>query len=221
VRIAVYYTPQQDDPLWHAGCAWTGRDPERDALLLPPDLPGITEITAFPRRYGFHATLKAPMRVVAGRDLFLRDVEALTSRLRPFPLPKLEVSVLDGFLALTASPLSPDLHDFADACVASLDRLRAPPDAAELQRRRAVGLTRQQEVALQRWGYPYVFATWTFHMTLTRRLEADEVAFWQDAVTAHFAPALDLPRQVTELSLFLEDSPGDDFRLWKRLKLRG
>ena len=33
---------------------------------------------------------------------------------------------------------------------------------------------REQDAMLVRWGYPYVFDTWFFHMTLTRRLSDAE-----------------------------------------------
>jgi putative phosphonate metabolism protein len=221
MRLAVYYAPAQDDPLWSAGCTWTGRDPERDVAVFQPPLPDIAAITREPRGYGFHATLKPPMRLLAPFPLFLRDIEALADRLPSFDLPPLQVTVLDGFLALTPSQPSPRLRDHADACVAALDRLRAPPDEAELARRRAPGLNRQEEAMLQRWGYPYVFATWTFHMTLTRRLAPAELDRFQPAAEAHFAASLALPRRVQDLALFIEDEPGAPFRLERRLPLRG
>ena len=40
---------------------------------------------------------------------------------------------------------------------------------------------------LLRWGYPYVFGTWFFHMTLTRRLSADEKRVYMPAAEAHLA----------------------------------
>ena len=38
-----------------------------------------------------------------------------------------------------------------------LDAFRAPPDDAELARRRKAGLTERQDALLMQWGYPYVF----------------------------------------------------------------
>jgi hypothetical protein len=221
MRLAVYYVPAQNDPLWHAGCSWTGRDPERDVAILQPHLPGISTVTSEARRYGFHATLKPPMRLLAPFPLFLRDIEALASRLPSFELPKLQLTTLDGFLALTVAQPSAALRDHADACVAALDRLRAPPDAEELARRRAPGLSRQEEAMLQRWGYPHVFATWTFHMTLTRRLSPAELDHFMPAAETYFAEALAQTRRVQDLALFVEDEPGALFRLERRLPLRG
>ncbi len=74
---------------------------------------------------------------------------------------------------------------------------------------------------LRRWGYPYVFGTWFFHMTLTRRLNAQEKARYQPEAERHFAAALRQPRQVTEISLFTQAAAGDPFLLTVRLPLLG
>ena len=71
-----------------------------------------------------------------------------------------------------------------------------------------------------RWGYPYVFATWFFHMTLTRRLTAEERAIYQPAAASHFAAALAEPRRVVDLCLFTQ-AEGADFQLAERIPLTG
>ena len=72
-----------------------------------------------------------------------------------------------------------------------------------------------------RWGYPYVFATWFFHMTLTRRLTAAEKARLQPQAEAHFARALSVPRRVGDICLFTQAAPDAGFVIAERLKLRG
>jgi hypothetical protein len=74
---------------------------------------------------------------------------------------------------------------------------------------------------LVRWGYPYVFATWFFHMTLTRRLTAEEKATYQPEAERYFARATAMPRQVTDICLFVQPAPGEPFVIAERLKLRG
>ncbi len=74
---------------------------------------------------------------------------------------------------------------------------------------------------LVRWGYPYVFDTWFFHMTLTRRLSAEEKRVFMPAVEAHLARAIGLPRRVTDICLFVQPAPGEPFVIEERLKLRG
>ena len=221
MRAAVYYAPAPADPLWRAACTWLGRDPETAATPQQPDVPGIEALTAEPRLYGFHATLKPPMRLATAYDLFLADAEALARTLPAFDLPPLAVADLSGFLALRETRPSPPLHALADACVTGLDAHRAPPDDAELTRRRKSGLTPPQEAMLVRWGYPHVLETWFFHMTLTRRLSAEERARVLPAAEAHFAPALSLPRRVDALTVFTQAGPGAPFLVAERLPLRG
>jgi hypothetical protein len=74
---------------------------------------------------------------------------------------------------------------------------------------------------LVRWGYPYVFDTWFFHMTLTRRLTADEKRRYQPAAEKYFAHAIATPRRVTEICLFLQSGAGKPFVIAQRLPLRG
>lgn len=221
-RVAVYYAPAPDDPLAIAGAAWLGREPERDAPLRQPALADIAAVTEDARLYGFHATLKPPMRLVDGRcwDDLLCAVEAMATRVAPFDLPALAVTELHGFLALRETVPCPPLQALADLCVADLDDLRAQPDAAELTRRRKSSLNPVQDALLTRWGYPYVFGAWFFHMTLTRRLNATERDFWRPAAEAFFAEALRAPRRVTDICLFTQAAPGKAFTIAARIPLR-
>jgi hypothetical protein len=113
------------------------------------------------------------------------------------------------------------LQALADVCVEHLDPLRAPPSDAELARRRRADLTPRQDAMLMRWGYPYVFDTWFFHMTLTRRLSAEEKRRYQPAAQAYFASAIARPRRVTDICLFVQPVPGAPFVIQQRLTLRG
>ncbi len=222
-RVAVYYAPLPDDPLTGAAACWLGRDPVTNAPVRQPDLPGIVELTADPRGYGFHATLKPPMRLAEGRswDALLGAAEALAARIAPFDLPPMAVSDVHGFLALRETVASAPLQGLADACVEALDGFRAPPTEAELARRRRSSLTAEQDAMLARWGYPYAFGTWFFHMTLTRRLSAEEKALYQPAAEAHFAAALARPRRVVDICLYTQAGAGAPFVIAERLPLGG
>lgn len=220
-RVAAYYAPELDDPLWTAGCAWLGRDPETGAAPAQPSVPGLTAITADARLYGFHATLKAPMRLATDWDALLADAERLAGRLAPFALPSLRVANLSGFLALRETAPSPALHAFADACTEALDAHRAPPLPEELARRRAAVLAPEEEAMLLRWGYPSAFATWRFHMTLSCRLDDAERERVATVAEAWFGTVLAAPRRVTSLCLFTQTAPGTPFMLAERLPLRG
>jgi putative phosphonate metabolism protein len=222
-RVAVFYAPEPDDVLFTRGAAWLGRDPETGAPVPQPDVPGIEEITAAPRLYGLHATLKPPMRLRPGVtwEQVLAEAEALMHGMAPFPLPPLAVADLDGFLALRETEPSTELQAFADLCVAGLDHLRAPSSEEELARRRRAGLSASEEAMLARFGYPYVFGNWRFHITLTRQLAPGERQRIAEAARCYFACASQASRMVRSLCLFCQPEPDAPFLLAERIPLRG
>jgi hypothetical protein len=218
-RIALYYAPAATDPLHAAASTWLGRDAEANAPLPSPIAP---DYTAEPRLYGFHATLKPPMRLREGTTWsdVLKTAEQIATSVPVFALPKLKVTNLGGFLALTEAEKSVPLQALADACIAGADHLRAPATEAELARRRKGGaLPPAMEANLTRWGYHYAFATWQFHMTLTRRLTPEERAEILPQAESHFAHALAHPREVTDLAIFTQPHPGANFVIAERLPL--
>jgi hypothetical protein len=221
-RHALYYAPPPTHALWRAGCEWLQRDPS-SAIAPPPRRAHVQE----PWRYGFHATLKPPMRLADGRDeaSFHDAVERLAQRTPRFAMPALSVQWLSGFLALRpAEPLSRahPLHRLADDCVVQLDPWRAPPSPDELRRRLKRPLGDEQRDHLQRYGYPHVLAHWRFHMTLTDTLPHDDAALraaMQHEAERHFAAALREPLVSEALCVFVEPAPGEPFRLARRFPL--
>lgn len=220
MRFALYYAPPADHPLWQAGCEWLGRDPNAGAPL--GRAPAFAQD---PWRYGFHATLKPPMRLAPPHreaDL-LQAAQALAQRHRPFTMPALHVAMLAGFVALrpvqALDPAHP-LQRLADDCVQQLDPLRAPPAAAEIARREGQPMSDEQRALLQRWGYAHVLSQWRFHMTLTDTL-ADEAQRRELVQRARlfFAPALDAELPCDALCVFVEPAPGEPFVLAHRLPL--
>jgi hypothetical protein len=138
-RYAVYFAPHAGSSLWRLGCGWLGRDPLRDCALEQPALPGFTrariaDLTAAPRMYGFHATLKPPFALADGcaADDLHAALAAFAHQRTPLSLPALEVGMLGGFIALRPAAASDALDNLARDCVLELDRWRAPPDADEL-----------------------------------------------------------------------------------------
>lgn len=222
-RVALYYAPLADDPLTALAASWLGRDPVTGAPIGQPALDGIAEVTAEPRKYGFHATLKPPMRLADGRTWaeLMTAVRSVAATIAPFDLPPMAVNDLRGFLALRETEPCRELQALADACVEHLDDFRAPPPAEELLRRRQANLSADQDALLVRWGYPYVFKTWFFHMTLTRRLLDREKACLLPAAEAWFAPALTVPRRVVDICIFTQATPESAFNIAERVRLRG
>ncbi len=225
-RYAIYWAPAEDSLLSRLGTAWLGRDAATGNAVAQPALGGfdparIAAITAEAARYGLHATLKAPffLRTPSNPEALMAAVVALAAKRRPFVLPRLVVGTIGGFLALVPSGAEATLHALADDCVRAFEPFRAPLTSAELRRRRRAGLSPRQEQLLARWGYPFVFDQWRFHVTLSCRLDEDERSRLRTALAAHLAPALGVPMRVDALSVFLEPGPGLPFRRVGRLAL--
>ncbi len=206
MRVALYWVPAAQDPLFAAGSAWLGRDVRSGAAMAQPDIADLPALTADARRYGLHATLRPPMRLAGTWNAFLADARTLARECTPFALPCLRVCDVGGFLALRESAPCAPLYALADACVLGTEVHRAAPGAAELARRRAAGLTARQDALLEAYGYPYVLNEWFFHITLTRRLGAAEMARLRPLAEAYFAPVLDVARVVDGFCVCVEES---------------
>ncbi|GAB5445499.1 DUF1045 domain-containing protein [Gymnodinialimonas sp.] len=221
-RYGVYVVPE--GALFAAGSAWLGWDSAAGGAVAQPlvaDLPEDAEaLTATPRKYGLHGTIKPPFFLADGTEAAELDaaVRAFCAPRAPVVIPALQVTPMSGFVALAPSEPSDALAELAGSAVAALDGFRAPPSAAELARRRKAGLTDVQEALLQRWGYPYVMQAFRFHMTLTGRTpHVDAVCA---ALSRHFAPVLPRPFVIDTLALMGEDA-GGKFHLVHRYPLSG
>lgn len=229
MRYAIYFTPGQDDPLTRVAASWLGRDPFSAAHPTAPDVTGLSpaEIayhTASARRYGFHATLKAPFHLADNTtEAELSDaIDRFAVGAEPILLSGLAPTRLDGFLALTPRGPAPDLDRFAGEVVTVFDRFRAPLSDSEIQRRNPDALSPDEFRNLLQWGYPYVFESFRFHMTLTGRVADDDLARVRAAIDEVFAPVLERPAIVDGLALFVEPEPGAPFmvRSWHGLGRR-
>ena len=69
-RFGLYVVPE--GALYRAGAEWLGWDSVAGCAVAQPALPGLTDevaaITATPRKYGFHGTIKPPFRLADGTD---------------------------------------------------------------------------------------------------------------------------------------------------------
>lgn len=222
-RVALYYAPEADDPLWQAGVRWLGRDPETgQAIPQPAELQGFpADLTNEAAGYGLHATLKAPFRLAegcGGYAAFRTAAEALAQACRPFWLPALALRSLGGFLTLCEAERAASLQALADLAVAAMDRFRAPLSAEERARRLRHGLSGAEEAMLGLWGYPHVFQLFRFHITLSRRLSAAEEVALRPLAERHFGPLLGAhARQVRSLAIFTQAAKGSAFLLRERL----
>ncbi len=223
-RYAVYFAPRPGTFADRAA-DWLGRDAVTGQALAQPLLPGVPQpeaITVDPRRYGFHATLRAPFHPAKGLTVHeIADATAtLAARLAPVTCDGLRLENLHGFLALTPTGCEAALLDLAAAVVEATNPLRAPLTAAEVARRRPESLSPRQRALLDQWGYPFVMDEFRFHLTLTDRLPDDQARTVATALQAHFAPILPSPFVIEDLSLFGEDADGS-FHLLHRYALTG
>ena len=132
--------------------------------------------------------------------------------------PRCSCSEIGDFLALVPADPAPALSRLADACVAEFDAYRAPPDAAELAKRHAAGLTPRQAELLARWGYPYVLDEFRFHLTLTGPIaDPTERTRVAGLLQPLVAPLLGQPMPVRELCLFHQPDRATPFRLIQRI----
>jgi len=233
VRYAIYWAPPADSPLARLGHAWLGRNAGGDdgsgALSPRPSITGFTfeqleSLTAEPRRYALHATLKPPFALADGREAesLCADLARFASRQAAFVMPRLQLKPIGRrFLALTPSTPCPALDALAARCVTEFDPYRRAPSPGELARRRAGGLDAVEEMNLLRWGYPYVLERFRFHVTLTGPLDTAVLDRLQPPLAVLFAPVTVEPVEIADIALFVELGSGESFRLAKRFALGG
>ncbi|MEJ6394241.1 DUF1045 domain-containing protein [Gymnodinialimonas sp. 2305UL16-5] len=220
-RFGLYVVPE--GALFEAGSAWLGWDSATGTTVEHPIVPGIDnamDLTATPRKYGIHGTIKPPFGLATDYtpEGLHRAAAAFCGTRAPVSLPKVEVRRLGRFIAIVPSTPTDALADLAAAAVRDLDPFRAPPSEAELARRRAKRLSARQEALLTRWGYPYVMEEFRFHITLTGALQDPDAI--QAALADHFAPLLDGPLEINSLALMGEHNDGL-FHLIHRYTLSG
>lgn len=208
-RFAIYFAPGRDSLLGQRAEAWLAQ-PELEAL------------TVSARRYGFHATLKAPMALAAGVDRGQVEMAVAEFAGRNAAVEmELAARLIDGFLALTAEPQSQELTDFAASVVVAFEPLRALLAPAERARRLRAPLSARQIELLDRYGYPYVLEEFQFHMTLTDRLATEQREPMRKRAADWFAEALAEPVVLDRLVLFHEAEPGAAFRRLDDFVLKG
>lgn len=225
-RYALYFAPPERSAWGRFGASWLGRDAATGTAVPQPDLPGIAPdaflaLTDTPRRYGFHATVKAPFALRSGatRDGLAAALKRFCAPRTAFPMPRLEVTRIDDFLALTPVARESRVNDLAAECVRDFEPFRAPLDAAELEQRRRKGLSPRQDRYLEEFGYPYVLAEFRFHLTLTGSISGappQHVAAVHAAAEQAVAALADEPLRFDALALFEQPEREGPFRLVAR-----
>ena len=219
-RYAIYFSPAKPSPWWTFGSHWLGRNDDDHSWLPQPQLEDIApaeleRITREPRRYGFHATLKAPFRLAEGigeTDL-VRRLALLAGTLAPVPLGPLRVTALGNFAALVPASSPPGLAALAAACVHELDDLRAPLSDSDRLRRCIEHLDEREVELLSRYGYPYVMERFRLHLTLTGPIASEAAQRVAHTLAERIAQLNhEAPLSLDRLCLFVEKTPGSPFQ---------
>ncbi len=220
-RFAIYYAPEPQSALWRFGSSVIGYDAasgnELASLAVAGlDAAGWARLIEDPRRYGFHATLKAPFHLLAGRtrDELIAALEAFARARRAVRLGRLQLSAIGAFLTLQAPDAGPELEAFAQDVVEAFEPFRAPLDQGDRQRRLAASLSDRQRDYLDRFGYPYVGEEFCFHMTLAGPVEPAMRATVLAALAARYAAeVMDAPTNLERIVLFEQQRRDSAFRI--------
>jgi putative phosphonate metabolism protein len=225
-RYAIYYLSAPGSDLDRFGAQLLGYDAlSGDRLPFPDDVlqlvPDWRDLTRDPRKYGFHATLKAPLPLAQGKSEaeLLAACERFAGTPRPIPVIRPVVDSISGFLAVIPAEPSAELERLAADCVREFDAFRAPLTPEERARRNPSALTPRQREHLDRWGYPYVMEDFRFHMTLTGRPEAGRrapiLAMLRDRFSAIGLTTLAIDR----IAVFRQDNAASRFQVVNHWKL--
>ena len=219
-RYAIYFAADADSALSRFGAELLGYDAHTGNEMPFPEEPLRTapdwrDITADPRKYGFHATLKAPMTLAPGKTEAELAAACATfaGQARPIPLIHPVVDSISGFIAvIPAEPVSA-LQQLAADCARDFDSFRATLTAEDRARRKPEKLSERQRDYLDRWGYPYVMEEFRFHMTLTGRLSEERRGPIVARLRERFA-AIDLATlAIDRIALFKQADPASRFRI--------
>ncbi|MGJ5197209.1 MULTISPECIES: DUF1045 domain-containing protein [unclassified Bradyrhizobium] len=220
LRYAIYYAPPATADLAEFGAsllgydAWSGDDRSFPSEIVRA-LPDWAELTADPRKYGFHATLKAPFELSdAENEAALRSAcAAFAATPRAVPAIRPIVDAISGFIAMIPGEPSPALQQLAADCVQAFEPFRAPMTADDRARRKPDLLTPRQRDHLDRWGYPYVMEDFRFHMTLTCRLSDERRRPILMMLQERFAALSLTELRIDRIVLFRQANAHERFRI--------
>jgi putative phosphonate metabolism protein len=226
-RYAIYHAPPRGAVLDRFGAAMLGYDAYTATGLDHPPQALTTfadwhELTADPRRYGFHATLKAPFRLKDGETeaSLCNAFDQFAETPREVPVIAPVVRAIGSFIAVVPDTATPPLTRLADDCVRAFEPFRAPLTDHDRQRRLKSPLTPRQIEHLERWGYPYVFEEFRFHMTLSGSLPSDKRDAVLPFLRAEFAKLGLTSHAVGHIAIFKQERSDARFVALRHAALR-
>ncbi|MBP1098282.1 MULTISPECIES: DUF1045 domain-containing protein [Bradyrhizobium] len=219
-RYAIYFAAGADSALTRFGAKLLGYDAYTgDEVPFPPEAlhvaPDWRDVSADPRKYGFHATLKAPMALTPGSTEaeLMAACATFAETARPIPAIRPIVDTISGFIAVIPAEPVDALQQLAADCAREFDSFRAALTAEDRARRKPDKLTERQRDYLDRWGYPYVMEEFRFHMTLTGRLDAERRGPILEMLRTRFASLRLDTLAIDRLALFRQDETKARFRI--------
>jgi putative phosphonate metabolism protein len=225
-RYAIYYVAAPGTDLDRFGASLLGYDaygggdlPFPDGVMQGPDW---RDLTQDPRKYGFHATLKAPFSLAPDKTEaeLLTAGEAFACLSRPIPVINPVVDSISGFIAVVPAKPSAELERLAADCTIEFDSFRAALTPEDRARRNPAALTPRQRGHLDRWGYPYVMEDFRFHMTLTGRLDAARRKPVLAMLRTRFAGIGLKTLAIDRIAVFRQEKAESRFRVVKHWELR-
>jgi putative phosphonate metabolism protein len=226
-RYAVYYLPQPASALARFGAEILGYDAVTGCDVPFPAAVRATadwrDVTEEPRKYGFHATLKAPFALAPGRSeaelLWAAATFAETPRALPVIVPA--IRAIGHFVALVPDAPSEPLTTLAADCVRDFDGFRAAMTQRDRARRKPERLTPRQLDYLDRWGYPYVMDEFRFHMTFTGSLQPKRRETVACTLRGCLAELAFHEMTIDRFAVLRQSSPEQRFRCLAQFALRG
>lgn len=208
-RYAIYYAPSPGSGLEAFGRRWLGRDHITGERVEQPKLDGLdpieqAKITRSARLYGFHATLKAPFELAAGKtaqELYAKAHDFAAAR-KEFEAPALQIAKISRWVAFTLSGPSEAMSRLASDCVCDFEDFRAPLSEVDVERRRKSGLSPREDEQLLTFGYPHIFDDFQFHMTLAGPLEKAQLEVVYSLLQTAAPPLGQIPFMVDAISIY-------------------
>jgi hypothetical protein len=224
-RYAIYWAPEPGSALAEFGRRWFGSDPDTGP---PPDERALFGLDAglagraveSPRRYGLHATVKAPFRPAMGIDeaALARALDEFCARRRRVRSAPLRLHRFTRYLALVPEGRRAGIEWLADECVTHFDRFRAPLSEADLARRSG-SLSPLERAHFEEFGYPHIFSLFFFHITLAGPLAEEELAKVEAALAPAVAPFTAHDFELEGFAIFGDPGGGESFRALHRSRL--
>ena len=226
-RYAIYYAPAPGSGLDRFGAQLLGYDAFTGGDLPFPDgmpqmSPDWRDLTRDPRKYGFHATLKAPQSLAPGKTEaeLLAACEAFAVTPRAIPIIRPVIGSISGFIAVIPAEPSTELIRLAADCTREFDSFRAPLGTEDRARRNPSQLTPRQREHLDRWGYPYVMEDFRFHMTLTGRLDTERREPVLTMLRNRFSTIGLTMLAIDSIAVFRQENADSRFRIVNQWKLQ-